>query len=150
MNPITLPELKACPFCGGSPAGFAARKTNTPLLEQLSDESGGGWRVICYACHIKTFRLPSAADAAAAWNTRAVEQDRVGRWVSVTDRLPPNGGEYWACLPGGMVLMLRWVVSPRSPEGYWTGGITRDIKHPTHWQEITPPAAPKGEVSHGA
>lgn len=58
-------------------------------------------------------------------------------WIAVSERLPAPG-EYWAALEHGTVLRLRY-----GPSGYWTGDITRDCKHPTHWQEIPEPEPPK-------
>lgn len=60
-------------------------------------------------------------------------------WIAVGERLP-EPGMYWAVLKHGMVLQLHWSGT------YWTGGITRDCKRPTHWQPIfdaQPPAAPE-------
>lgn len=66
-EPILLP----CPFCGGLPnPKFDGR--SAPILEQVAPELGGGWRVNCYGCGVKTWdclhRTPE--EAVAHWNLR--------------------------------------------------------------------------------
>jgi len=65
-------ELKPCPFCGGDAEGFRLARTGEPKLEQVSDDSGGGWRVSCYTCRGGFWNgaYLTEQDAIAAWNTR--------------------------------------------------------------------------------
>lgn len=60
-------------------------------------------------------------------------------WISVEDRLPEVHGDYWAALASGSVMRLHYNANGK----YWAGGITRDLKHPTHWQEIELPSPPE-------
>ena len=62
--------LRPCPFCGG-----AARPN-----PRKCDVRGAGrmtqfLRVVCGRCHAIGPKLPTKAEAIAAWNTRAQETD---------------------------------------------------------------------------
>jgi len=62
---FNTPELKPCPFCGGSPL-FSENKENETLPQS--------WRILCLdrKCPLDTMTLdyPSKQEAAKAWNTR--------------------------------------------------------------------------------
>ena len=62
---FNTPELKPCPFCGGSPV-FSENKENETLPQS--------WCILCLdrKCPLDTMTLdyPSKQEAAKAWNTR--------------------------------------------------------------------------------
>ena len=67
-------KLKPCPFCGGNDIHkqHVVEVIGVPLLEELTTDAGGGWRVICYLCETKTYRHHKTAKSAIKhWNTRA-------------------------------------------------------------------------------
>lgn len=69
-HPTSL-ALLPCPFCQGLPIRDDRLPCfSVPLLEELSDEMGGGWRVSCYGCHVQTWNRLSREDAIATWNRR--------------------------------------------------------------------------------
>lgn len=69
---FNTPELKPCPFCGGSPI-LSENKENETLPQS--------WYVQClnHKCplEIMTLDYPSKKEAAKAWNTRASEKATV-------------------------------------------------------------------------
>lgn len=95
-------DLKPCPFCGGGdlPADHtkarqmgSPRMRSWPVLEELSEEVGGGWRVCCYGCGVQTWNAlhPTAEAAVAAWNLRREPQH---------DKPPPRRLEHPPWAPG--------------------------------------------------
>jgi len=81
------------------------------------------------------FHREALAEYDSAKDSPAGEQ-----WISVDDKLPDELG-FYICAMNGVSTVLHF------SKGYWTGGITRDCKHPTHWQPFPQPptAAPEAQ-----
>ena len=45
----------------------AAPNRGSSMLEEMSDDAGGGWRVCCYNCHLDTETVPTRGEALEAW-----------------------------------------------------------------------------------
>lgn len=92
---MTELELGNCPFCG----------FDSPTMRIYKGKDG--WRdrytVVCRydegGCGAEGGMYHSAAEAAEAWNRRSdIEKDpAVENWISSSERLPNEAGEYFVC-----------------------------------------------------
>lgn len=73
MTALLESDLLPCPFCAGVRLDDHAQlhRGGIPKLEELRKDVGGGWRVICYNCEVKTYAyFAKASHAIARWNKR--------------------------------------------------------------------------------
>ena len=102
---MTSETLLPCPFCNGE---YVRKElsphTSKPVLEQLAEDSGGGWRVCCYGCHVQTWNGLSKEEAIKTWNRRLSTQKAatVLREVSkeLNDKCPNCGAKLLGCPQG--------------------------------------------------
>ena len=117
-----MSELKPCPFCGG--------EKGMPQLEQLREDSGGGWRILCYGCmaSVGNRTEKTYAEVIEVWNTRT------SGWVSVEYRLPERFSLVLVAQNTGAVFMSSW-----QGDCEWesnNGFLHSDV---THWQPLPDP-----------
>ena len=81
MTDLSTERLKPCPFCGGNDAGVASHGNTGAAADWCGDVQ---WWAFCGGdCRASVGMFETKAEAAKAWNTRAIEADGfvvVPRW----------------------------------------------------------------------
>jgi Lar family restriction alleviation protein len=128
------PDLKPCPFCGG---------TNTEIDGKFTDNGSAFW-VCCNDCNGRGPALYKKGDmkipAMESWN------QRYDQWQPI-ETAPKDGNPFLAfCDMDGAKFqtVLTWEeVGAKYPWRDWNGvGIHNEV--PTHWMPL--PSAPKTDV----